>query len=106
MTMDCHLNGMTVDKTKYEEEKESLIAQLKLQEETSTEGSPVITSPVKTESSALREKSPDDAYTYPTAAFASNRPPPNSSPIYSSPAKDSPVHFIGASMDPMTVSIL
>ncbi|KAL5964721.1 Pleckstrin homology-like domain family B member 2 [Taenia solium] len=89
------------DKTKYEEEKESLMAQLKLQEETSTEGSPVITSPAKTEATALREKSPEDAYTYPTAAFSPNRPPPNSSPIYSSPAKDSPVHFIGGSLDPM-----
>lgn len=78
------------------------MAQLKLQEETSTEGSPVITSPAKTESTALREKSPEDAYTYPTAAFPAQRPPPNNSPIYSSPAKDSPVHF--TSLDPMNVS--
>ncbi|EUB58771.1 Pleckstriny-like domain family B member [Echinococcus granulosus] len=89
------------DKTKYEEEKESLMAQLKLQEETSTEGSPVITTPEKAKSTVLREKSPEDAYTYPTAAFPSNRPLPNSSPIYSSPAKDSPVHFCGGSLDPM-----
>ncbi|KAM3180580.1 hypothetical protein ACTXT7_016005, partial [Hymenolepis weldensis] len=81
------------DKTKYEEEKESLIAQLKLQEETNSETSQKTGQSENGVADPHREKSPEDGYTYPSI-FSSNGPQSQTiSPIYSSPAADSPIHF-------------
>ncbi|KAM7538445.1 hypothetical protein Aperf_G00000078629 [Anoplocephala perfoliata] len=92
------------DKTKYEEEKESLMAQLKLQEEipsdTSTEHDRLEIGKTKWH----RERSPEDGYTYPSSIFTSRIDGPlpgTSSPIYSSPPVDSPINFNCPMTDPV-----
>ncbi|VDD79594.1 unnamed protein product [Mesocestoides corti] len=92
------------DKTKYEEEKESLIAQLKLHEDTPSE-SPHSTSPnrqFRTDDVAPTQA--DNCY----SGFGTVVAQPDSlptqktnSPIYSSPVKDSPVDCPGGPSTPV-----
>ncbi|VDN96844.1 unnamed protein product [Rodentolepis nana] len=84
------------DKTKYEEEKESLIAQLKQQEETNSETSHKTGHLGNGGTGARREQSPEDAYTYPSSIFSSNVPHTRAiSPICSPPTAVSPLKFNG-----------
>ena len=77
-----------------------MMAQLKLQEGTPSEASPMINGMMREKTG---DKTPEDAYSYSSTIYHSDSKvtfPRTSSPIYSSPAKES------SAPDPAKVSIL